>query len=79
MEVGVSTVTVKGQVTIPKEIREIMGIAEGDRIIFQTESDNIVIKKIPKGKLSDVLNRQKPWGESGVEFQRGLREEWLLK
>ena len=29
MEVGVSTVTSKGQVTIPKEIRETLGLIEG--------------------------------------------------
>jgi antitoxin PrlF len=41
-----SKVTSKGQVTIPKEIREKLGINEGDQLAF-VEADNgeIVIKK----------------------------------
>lgn len=34
MKVIRARVTSKGQVTLPKQIREAMGIAEGDRILF---------------------------------------------
>ena len=31
----------KGQVTIPKDVREILGISSGDRITFVVENGNV--------------------------------------
>lgn len=31
----------KGQVTIPKDVREILGISSGDRITFVVENSNV--------------------------------------
>ena len=76
MEVSVSTVTSKGQVTIPKEIRETLGVIEGDRLIFLVEGDRVVMRKAGSERLSDILSRRKPWEEKGLDFQRRLREEW---
>ncbi|MDR2572061.1 MAG: AbrB/MazE/SpoVT family DNA-binding domain-containing protein [Oscillospiraceae bacterium] len=39
----VARVSVKGQVTIPIEIRRRLGIREGDKVIFMEKDDNIVI------------------------------------
>ncbi len=75
-EVSVSSVTSKGQVTIPKDIRDTLGIREGDKVIFLMDGDQAVIRKVNDEKLSDILSRQKPWPESGVEYQRRLRDEW---
>jgi AbrB family looped-hinge helix DNA binding protein len=38
----VSTLTSKGQTTIPKEIREALGLRQGDQIEFTLESDGVV-------------------------------------
>lgn len=76
MEVSVGTLTSKGQVTIPKEIREILGVIEGDKLIFLVEGDRVTMRKVTSEKLSDILSRQKPWPETGVEFQERLRGEW---
>ena len=76
MEVSVSTVTSKGQVTIPKEIRETLGVIEGDRLVFLVEGDRVVLRKAGSERLSDILSRREPWGERGLDFQRRLREEW---
>lgn len=40
-----SKVTSKGQVTIPKEIREKLGVCEGDQLAFVEVDGEIVIKK----------------------------------
>ena len=36
-------VMAKGQVTIPKDIREVLGVASGDRIIFIVEGNTVRI------------------------------------
>ena len=76
MEVSVGSVNSKGQVTIPKEIRDALGHVEGDRIVFMLEGERVVIRKATGEKLSDLLTRQEPCPELGQEFQRRLREEW---
>lgn len=46
---SLSTVTTKGQVTIPKDIRESMAIDAGDKIEFIINAQNdVVIKPITK-------------------------------
>jgi AbrB family looped-hinge helix DNA binding protein len=42
-----STVTSKGQTTIPGEIREALNIKPGDRLQYQVESDYIVVRIHP--------------------------------
>ncbi len=44
-----STVTSKGQVTIPKVVRERMGIDEGTRLVFVDDGDRILVYKIESG------------------------------
>ena len=36
-------VTAKGQVTIPKSIREFLEIKEGSKILFIQKGDNVII------------------------------------
>lgn len=76
MEVSVGSVTSKGQVTIPKKIREALGLREGDRVVFAIEDERAVIRKVSAEKMSEILGRQKPWAESGLAFQKKMREEW---
>ncbi len=41
-------ITYKGQVTIPKKIRESLSIKEGESVIFQVEGDHAIMKPIKK-------------------------------
>lgn len=76
MIIGTSIISEKGQVTIPKEIRDKLGIVQGDRLVFDLNGDKIIIKKTRTNKISEILKLQKPWKINSVEFQRTLRDEW---
>ncbi|HLC70601.1 MAG TPA: AbrB/MazE/SpoVT family DNA-binding domain-containing protein [Candidatus Nanoarchaeia archaeon] len=43
-----TTLTQKGQATIPKNVREILGIHPGDEIEFEVEEDIVTIHKVEK-------------------------------
>lgn len=76
MIVGVSILSEKGQITIPKEIRDRLSLAQGDRLVFEIKENQIIITKTQTNKISEILEKQKPWNISSVQFQRELREEW---
>ncbi|MGV0742556.1 AbrB/MazE/SpoVT family DNA-binding domain-containing protein [Mycolicibacterium sp. XJ870] len=40
-------VTSKGQVTVPKPVRDALGIKEGDEIIFRVEGQRAVLARTP--------------------------------
>jgi len=41
----VATVTSKGQVTVPKSVREALGLAEGDQIVFRVEGNRAILAR----------------------------------
>ncbi len=40
-------VTSKGQVTVPKAVREALGVSEGDVIIFRIEGNRAIVARTP--------------------------------
>jgi len=39
--------TSKGQVTVPKAVRDALGLKEGDEIVFRVEGNRAVLARIP--------------------------------
>jgi AbrB family looped-hinge helix DNA binding protein len=63
-----ATVYSKGQVTIPKAVREALGIEVGDRLIVEARGNEVVLRR-PKGVLefqppaSAGRPPEMPWSE----------------
>ena len=49
-------VTTKGQITIPKSIRELLGLKEGSKILFIKKGDDIVIQNSAMLALDKIQN-----------------------
>jgi AbrB family looped-hinge helix DNA binding protein len=77
-----STVTSKGQVTIPKEIRDILHIHSNDRVDFILEEGRVVLVPVktlrdlrgavPSGQKNDFSNERK---RAKKAVGRRVREE----
>jgi AbrB family looped-hinge helix DNA binding protein len=52
-------ITSKGQLTIPKQIREALGVKPGDRILFSIEEGKTFIYPV-RGTLLDLRGSLKP-------------------
>ena len=63
-----STVTSKGQVTIPKPIRDALGIAPNDRVAFIQEGKRVLIQ--PVGTLKSFRGAVKTNGPDSFAQER---------
>lgn len=51
-----TSVTTKGQVTVPKHVREHLGIQPGDRLNFQITKHGIVVKRhVDEERMRSVI------------------------
>lgn len=46
---ALTTISVKGQVVIPKKIRELLGLRSGDKLMVSVEGDAVVLKPLRQG------------------------------
>lgn len=49
-----STITSKGQITLPKQIRERLQVAPGDRIDFVIEDNGLVVVRPTRSRLKQL-------------------------
>lgn len=72
-------VTRKGQVTIPKELREEFGLEEGDELRWEKTEDGIQIRKATqsagRGMLVDDDISEKKREEMAEEMEAEIREK----
>lgn len=59
-----ATLTSKGQTTIPKEIRDELGMKPGDRMTFTLMSDATVVMRVKNKSISDL---------AGILYKKGRK------
>jgi AbrB family looped-hinge helix DNA binding protein len=71
-------ITSKGQVTVPQEIRRLLGARTGDRLVFEEDRNGVRVRVVkpesPFAKYRGIGNPGIPSGRAGViRFVRHLR------
>ena len=64
----------RGQVTIPKELRDEEGIKPKDKILFQRKNGKNTIKKITSKKELEV--QIKEYYKKYYDFEKKINDEW---
>ncbi len=41
----VASVTSKGQITLPKSVRQLLGVASGDKVVFDVLGEQVVVRR----------------------------------
>jgi antitoxin PrlF len=72
----------KGQITIPKNVRERLGLEAGDRVVFVVQSDRDVVLKPAKTdvrELHGMLYRKGRRAHSLEEMDKGIARSLVDK
>lgn len=75
-----ATVTSKGQITIPKEVRDRLEIEEGEKVLFRFEEDGsvrlVVVPSDPMDRFDEVRERARAIEVDLQELIEREREQW---
>jgi antitoxin PrlF len=76
-----STLTSKGQITIPKEIRDALGLKEGHRLTFRVREDGIVEMRPDEVDLMSLCGsiRPKTRGVTVEDMNEAIRKAAIRK
>lgn len=77
MQIG-ATMTSKGQLTVPKEVREALGLEAGDRVYFTVRELGAILTKSPD--FQDLAGSVPvPPELRGVPWRRVREETWRAR
>jgi len=73
-------ITSKGQITVPREVRRILGVRAGDRLLFESDGKGIRVRPVRKqstfSKCRGIGNRKIGSGRRSTgRWLRGLRAQ----
>ena len=63
-------ITAKGQITIPVQVRKMLGVKDGDKVVFWNEGNKIII-----GNSTRLALREAQEAFSGLADELGLKSE----
>jgi len=63
-------ITMRGQITIPVAIRKLLGVKDGDKVIFMEENGRVIVEN---AAMIALKNAQRDF--EGVAEQLGLKDE----
>ena len=68
------TLTSKGQTTVPKKVREALGLKPGDKLIWSLKNGEAVVRAKNKSikQLAGILSRPGTQGRSADEVSDGI-------
>ncbi len=72
-----ATITSKGQVTIPKDVRDALGLHQGDRLEFSVENDGTIRVRRKTRTLTDLVGIVKTDRRATIqEIETAIRRGW---
>ena len=74
---SMTKVTRNYQITVPRDIREMAKIKEGDKLVITMENEEIKMKKFDEDVFKSAFGSWKNAGiKDSVKYVRGIRKEW---
>jgi AbrB family looped-hinge helix DNA binding protein len=71
-------ITTKGQITVPREVRRVLGVRAGDKLLFESDGKEVRVRPVRSrsafSKYRGIGNPEVPSGRKGVrKWLHGMR------
>lgn len=73
---GIAKITRNYQITLPKDIRKIISLKEGDEVMFVVEDDKVLLTKSKEDPILAAAGIWRNMKETGAEYQKRMRSQW---
>jgi antitoxin PrlF len=67
-------ITSKGQITVPIEVRRLLGVRAGDRLLFETDNNGVHIRPV---RNESAFAKYAGIGNPGIPSGRKAINRWL--
>ena len=54
--IEMGTISARGQICIPNDIREEMGLKEGNKVLFVLQNESLLVKKVTMQTFAEITN-----------------------
>ena len=71
-----ATVTSKGQITVPHEIRRLLGIRAGDRLLFESDETGVHVRPV---RVKSPFAKYRGIGNPGIASGRKAIVQWVRR
>lgn len=67
-------ITSKGQITVPREVRRILGVREGDRLLFESDGKGMRVRPV---RVESSFSKYRGIGNPEIGSGRKSIAHWL--
>jgi AbrB family looped-hinge helix DNA binding protein len=67
-------ITSKGQITVPREVRRVLGVRAGDRLLFESDGEEVRVRPVRK---KSAFSKYRGIGNPGIGSGRKNIASWL--
>ena len=76
---GLSKLTRNFQVTVPKDVREVKRLKEGDRVLFAIDGERVELLKADDDVVLASAGLWRDVKGTGAEYERAVRRSWARR
>ncbi|HEY6769686.1 MAG TPA: AbrB/MazE/SpoVT family DNA-binding domain-containing protein [Candidatus Sulfotelmatobacter sp.] len=67
-------ITSKGQITVPLEVRKILGVTTGDKLLFEGDGKGIIVRPV---RNYSTFSKYRAIGNPGIDSGKKGVNRWL--
>jgi AbrB family looped-hinge helix DNA binding protein len=67
-------ITSKGQITVPREVRRMLGVSTGDRLLFESDGKDIRVRPV---RNKSAFSKYRGIGNPGIGSGKKHISQWL--